>query len=308
MDAPPGLVPFDLAGVAMPPPPDPAAEPEGFVVLAGEDVRLHFHDWGGPAGAAGVLLIPGLASTAWVWAPVARRLVAARHVVVMDLPGHGLSDAPYDGYDPAGFTDGVSAVIDGAGLLDAPGLVIAGHGFGAVVAAWAALRLGDALERLVLVDGGWDAVEETSGLDVDEFLRGLDEPPEIMRSMAAFLGDRRSFDPRTWDADQERAARDVVVETAAGKVVRSVRPHALEASVRAMYAYEPKATLRAVRAPILALVARDDTAGLRDAALEAAAAARVVAGAGAIEVLRFPDAGHNLPRYRPDALTTALLR
>jgi hypothetical protein len=25
-------------------------------------------------------------------------------------------------------------------------------------------------------------------------------------------------------------------------------------------------------------------------------------------VLRFPDAGHNLPRYRPDALTAALLR
>ena len=307
MDAPPGMVPFDLAGAALPPPPDPAAEPEGFVVLIGEDLRLHFHDWGGPAGAAGVLLIPGLASTAWVWAPVARRLRVVRRVIVMDLPGHGLSDAPYDGYDPAGFADGVSAVIDGAGLLDAPGLVIAGHGFGAVVAAWAALRLGDALQRLVLVDGGWDAVEETSGLDVDEFLRGLDEPPEIMRSMGAFLGDRRGFDPRTWDADQERAARDSVVETAAGKVVRSVRPHALEASVRAMYAYQPEAVLGAVRAPILALVARDDTGGLREAALEAVGAARVAAGAGPIEVLRFPDAGHNLPRYRPDALTAALL-
>jgi len=129
-----------------------------------------------------------------------------------------------------------------------------------------------------------------------------------MRSMGAFLGDRRGFDPRTWDADQERAARDSVVETAAGKVVRSVRPHALEASVRAMYAYQPEAVLGAVRAPILALVARDDTGGLREAALEAVGTMRVAAGAGPIEVLRFPDAGHNLPRYRPDALTTALLR
>ena len=106
MDAPPGLVPFDLTGGALPPPPDPAAEPEGFVVLVAEDVRLHFHDWGGPSSAPGVLLIPGLASTAWSWAPVAQRLRAARRVVVMDLPGHGLSDAPFDGYDPAGFAVG----------------------------------------------------------------------------------------------------------------------------------------------------------------------------------------------------------
>ena len=101
MDAPQGLLPFDLAGATSPPAPDPAAEPEGFVVLVGEDVRLHFHDWGGPDDAPGVLLIPGLASTAWVWAPVARRLRAARRVAVMDLPGHGLSDAPYDGLRPS---------------------------------------------------------------------------------------------------------------------------------------------------------------------------------------------------------------
>ena len=31
------------------PAPDPDAEPDGFVVLADGDVRLHFHDWGGPS-------------------------------------------------------------------------------------------------------------------------------------------------------------------------------------------------------------------------------------------------------------------
>src|SRR4051794_17082117 len=171
--------------------PDLALEPEGYVVVVGEDVRLHFHDWGGPPDADGVVLLPGLAATAWVWAPVARRLAGVRRVVVADLRGHGLSDAPLEGYDPATFADDISAVIDGAGLADAPGLVLAGHGFGAVVAAWTALRLGSRLDRLVLVDGGWDEVEASTGLELDEFLRGLDEPPEVMRSMAAFLGDRR---------------------------------------------------------------------------------------------------------------------
>ena len=79
----------------------------------------------------------------------------------------------------------------------------------------------------------------TTDLDVDEFLRGLDEPPEVLRSMDAWLADRRAFDPATWDADQERAARDAVVETAAGHVVRAVRPHVVEAVVRTMFDDDP---------------------------------------------------------------------
>ncbi len=80
-------------------------------------------------------------------------------------------------------------------------------------------------------------VETATGQDVDEFLRGLDEPPEVMRSMTAYLADRRSWDPASWDADQERAARAAVVETPAGRLVLSTRPHALEACVRTMFAY-----------------------------------------------------------------------
>ena len=84
------------------PPPDRAAEPDGFVVVVEPGDRIHFLDWGGGAGPAmpaGVLLIHGLSNTAWSWTPVARRLRAARHVVAMDLRGHGLSDAPTEGYD-----------------------------------------------------------------------------------------------------------------------------------------------------------------------------------------------------------------
>ena len=111
-------------------------------------------------------------------------------------------------------------------------VVLAGHGFGAIVAAAAAGALGPRCAGLVLVDGGWESLEASTGLDVDEFLRGLDEPPEVMRSMTAFLADRAAFDPATWDADQERAARATVVETHAGRVVPVTRPHVLEACVR----------------------------------------------------------------------------
>ena len=289
-------------------PPDLAAEPDGFVVVVDPGDRIHFLDWGG-GGSPGILLIHGLSNTAWSWTPVARRLRAARRVVAMDLRGHGLSDAPTEGYDEVTFAGDVLAVAEGSGLLAAAGdrVVLAGHGFGGIVAAWAAAEIGERCAGLVLVDGGWESIEAASGVDVDEFLRGLDEPPEVMRSMTAYLTDREAFDPATWDADQEKAARATVVETHAGKVVPSTRPHALEASVRAMFRYDPLHTLASVTAPVVALVAAGDETGARAAALADASAARARAGRSRIKAASFDRVGHNLMRYRPDAVSAAIL-
>ena len=291
---------------------DPATEPEGFVVLADGDVRLHFLDWGGPdAGSAApaVLLLPGLLGPAWTWAPVARRLSRVRHVVVADLRGQGLSDSPMSGYDLDTLAADVVAVADGAGLRDgdAP-IVLAGHGFGAIVAAGAAARLGARCAGLVLVDGGFERHGVTAGVDVDEFLRGLDEPPEILRSMTAYLADRRGFDPASWDADQERAALDGVIETAAGHVVRAVRPFVVEAIVRAMFAHDPAPALAAMDAPVIALVALGaGDVEARLAELRRCGEARLAAGRPPIRSSGFPDA-HNLVRYRPAEVTDAILR
>jgi len=293
------------------PPPDPAAEPDGYVVVVEPGDRIHFLDWSGVSapGAPGVLLIHGISSTAWAWTPVARRLRAVRHVVAMDLRGHGLSDAPTEGYDPPTFAGDVLAVAEGSGLLADPAdrIVLAGHGFGAIVAAWTAAEFGDRCAGLVLVDGGWESLEAASGLDVEEFLRGFDEPPEVMRSMASYLADRAAFDPATWDADQVRAAEAAVVETHAGKVVPSTRPHAAQASVRAMFGYDPISTLAAVSAPVVALASADDAEGSRAYALAEASAARAAAGRGRITAASFGRDGHNLMRYRPEAVSAAIL-
>jgi pimeloyl-ACP methyl ester carboxylesterase len=288
--------------------PDRAAVPDGFVVLADGDVRLHFLAWGGPPDADPVLLIPGLLQPAASWTPVARRLAAHRRVAVADLRGHGLSDAPLEGYDLDTLAADAITVAEGAGLTagDAP-LAIAGHGFGAIVAAAAGARLSRRCAGVVLVDGGWERLEMTTGLAVDEFLRGLDEPPEVMRTMAAYLADRRSFDPGSWDTDQERAALDAVVETAAGHVVRAVRPHVVEAVVRTMFGYDPVPVLSAVEAPVTALVAEGaGEAEVRLVELRRTAGARVADGRPAIRVASFPDA-HNLMRYRPDEVGAAIL-
>ena len=295
--------------------PDLALEPDGFVVVAESGDRIHFLDWGGPGGLPGIVAVHGLSQTAWIWAPVARRLGGAngvRRVVSIDLRGHGLSDAPTDdgSYDLPVLGSDVIAAAEGSGLLttddDGSRVVLAGHGFGAIVAATAAIELGGRCAGVVLVDGGWESLEASTGIDVDEFLRGIDEPPEVMRSLAAYLRDRSRFDPATWDADQDRAARATVVETHAGRVVPATRPHALEASVRAMFTYDPIATLAAVSAPIVALIAADDDEGSRARALDAASSARVAAGLDAIERVSFGHDGHNLMRYRPREVAAAI--
>ena len=306
--------PLDPSNV---PEPDVDAEPEGFVVVLEPNDRIHFLDWGGPATAddrsaptPGILLVHGLSATAWSWIAVARRLSRAARTVAMDLRGHGLSDSPTDGYDPESLVEDLVAVAEGSGLLAASDarVVLAGHGFGGIVAAWAAAALGERCAGLVLVDGGLIDVAATTGQDPDEFLRTLDEPPEILRSMTAFLADRRSFDPRSWDADQERAARATVVETHAGRVVPTTRPHALAASVRAMFAYRPTETLPAVSAPIAVLVATDDDDRTAEQGLRAVRAALAAAGRRPPTVHHFPGDGHNLPRYRPGEVAAAILR
>lgn len=295
------------------------------MVESDDGTRIHFLDWGEPAAAPapGVLLIHGVAGAAWAWAPVARRLAGLAHVVAPDLRGHGLSDAPPDGYDLDTLAGDALAVADGAGLLPgagagahapgAPGaaaagsLVVAGHGFGAAVAAACAARLGRACAGLALVDGGWDDTDRIAGITLDEWLRSLEEPPEVLRTMAAFLEDRESYDPASWDADQERAARACVVELPAGRVISSARRHAVERVGETMLAYDPAARLAAVEAPLVVVAARDDEEGTRTTALVRAGAAVVSAGRRPPRYRRFPDDGHNLMRYRPDDVAAAIL-
>jgi pimeloyl-ACP methyl ester carboxylesterase len=293
------------AAVSHVPPADLAAEPDGFVVTVEPNDRIHFLDWGG--SGVGVLLIHGLSSTAWSWVSVARRLRSLRRTVAMDLRGHGLSDAPTAGYDPETLVGDVLAAAEGSGLLATGSVVLAGHGFGAIAAAWAAARLGADCAGLVLVDGGWEDLAASTGLAPDEFLRDLDEPPEVLRSMVAYLADREAFDPVTWDADQDRAARAAVVELPAGRVVPSSRPHAIAGSVAAMFAYKPHETLADVTAPITALVAADDEYGTRTSSLAAVQRSLAAVGRPPIRVATFPNDGHNLLRHRPAEVTAAIL-
>jgi pimeloyl-ACP methyl ester carboxylesterase len=104
-----------------------------------------------------VLLLHGFPELAYSWRKVIPPLAAAGfHVVAPDLRGYGRTtgwDADYDG-DLASFRI-LNAVRDALGLVSAIGYhdaaLVAGHDFGASVAAWCALVRPDAFRSLALM-------------------------------------------------------------------------------------------------------------------------------------------------------------
>ena len=75
-----------------------------------------------------------------------------------------------------------------------------------------------------------------------------------------------------------------------------------------MFRYDPLATLPAVTAPIVALAAADDEAGSRAKAPDGRLGrARGRAGGARIRAASFGHDGHNLMRYRPEAVSAAIL-
>jgi N-formylmaleamate deformylase len=110
-------------------------------------VRLHYLQYG--AGGPTVVVLPGITSPAITWEFVAEQLAGDARVLVLDIRGRGLSDAPPDGY---ALTD---YAADAAGLIAALGLdrpIVLGHSMGARVAMALGALYPEAVGPLIIVD------------------------------------------------------------------------------------------------------------------------------------------------------------
>ena len=97
------------------------------------------------------VLLHGITANARVWDPVAERLARRFHVVAVDQRGHGLSDAPAEGYGPADFAADVRALVD---ALAAGPAVVVGHSLGARNALVTASRHPEVVAACVAIDFG----------------------------------------------------------------------------------------------------------------------------------------------------------
>ncbi len=208
-------------------------------------------------------------------------LRAAAPVVAMDLRGHGLSDAPTETAPTTSpiLAEDVVAVAEGSGPARrrrADRVVLVGHGFGAIVAVEAAGRSARGAPGVVLVDGGWEALEAATGLDVDEFLRGLDEPPEVMRSMTRVprRPARRSIPRRGTPTRSARRARRSSRRTPGGSCRRRGRTRSRPASGRCSRTTRSRRSRPSTRRSSRSSPRPTTSTGARERALAAVDAAR----------------------------------
>jgi pimeloyl-ACP methyl ester carboxylesterase len=253
--------------------------------------RLGIHEWGAP-GAPPALLLHSLAAHAHWWDWVAPRLADRRHVVALDLRGHGASAWAVP---PAYAFDDYAA--DVAGVLEALGwtsALLVGHSLGGYVAARVAATRPERVAAVVLADvlTGWSA-------DLDRGAREQAARPRRAVPSRAEAGARFRLAPPATGAPAERLRH--LGET--GVVER--RPGAWEPAFDPQVFLHPPPDpwgfLPDIRRP--ALVVR----GSGSAIMDAAAALRMTAaipGAALAEIEGF----HHLILDDPDGFAEVVRR
>ena len=124
--------------------------PEGkFLTVNG--VRVHYTDTGGNGPALVLLHGNGMTNEDWQRSGVTERAARNYRVIAFDRPGFGYSDRPKgQPWTPEAQADLIHAALTQIGVTQP---TIAGHSWGALVAAAYATRHPDALRGLVLISG-----------------------------------------------------------------------------------------------------------------------------------------------------------
>jgi pimeloyl-ACP methyl ester carboxylesterase len=202
---------------------------ENFVVI--NQLKLHYLEWGSETDDK-VLLLHGLTGCAASWTPLANHLAEGKHVLALDLRGHGDSQWPrLDNYTTQDFVSDVAGFIES---LDIQEIAVVGHSMGATVAIAYTALYQDRVSRLVIVDMGPEVnqagikrmleqrsirrEEYISLQEVIEYLR-LGDPfanPELLQLEAKYVTKRLPNNKLTWKHDKrldeiigKRGKRDV---------------------------------------------------------------------------------------------------
>jgi N-formylmaleamate deformylase len=125
-----------------------ANAPSAYVKTNG--ITLHYLTYGdeGP-GRPTVVVLPGITSPAITWEFVAEQLVSDARLLVVDIRGRGLSDAPETGYALTDYAADIAGFIEALGL-ERP--VILGHSMGARIAATLGATYPEAVGPMIIID------------------------------------------------------------------------------------------------------------------------------------------------------------
>ncbi len=113
-----------------------------------KDSDLHWIELG---QGSPVVLIHGLNDSLQTWSRVAPLLARNHRVLMLDLPGHGLSGRPDAGYELSWYAGIVSQWLD---AIDVERADVIGHSYGGGVAQWLLLEHRERVRRVGLVAAG----------------------------------------------------------------------------------------------------------------------------------------------------------
>ncbi|GAA2960058.1 MULTISPECIES: alpha/beta hydrolase [Streptomycetaceae] len=126
--------------------------------------------------------------------------LSGRRSLLVDLPGHGISDRPQDfGYTLEDHADALACALDGAGVREAD---LIGHSMGGAVAIVLAHRRPELVRRLVLTEANLDPHPPASAgsssiaaLPEEQFVRGDGFARVLARVGPAWAATMRLADP-----------------------------------------------------------------------------------------------------------------
>jgi N-formylmaleamate deformylase len=250
---------------------------DDFVVLG---TKLHYYRTGGEKPP--LVLLHGITDDGLCWGPVAEVLSAQYDVIMVDVRGHGKSDAPETGYTYVTMATEVAGLITGLGIKKP---AILGASMGAVITLTLASLFPD-LPRVIL----------------------LEDPPPFWNWKTPALGEAESRDALLdWIIDNKRKTRDDLLAE-----VRDSNTHWTDAEMQpwvdAKHRFSLKITelvsvrdavpenflnfLKMITCPVLfiradveqgAVSCEEDVAALKSSVPQ-------------LKVVHIPNAGHNISR------------
>ena len=259
----------------------------GYVETNG--IRMHYYRTGGEKPP--LVLAHGATDDGLCWARVARALEQDFDVSMPDARGHGLSDAPAQGYAAVDHAADLAGLIRGLGL-DQP--AVGGHSMGAGATLQLVADYPELVRSAFLEDPGFRLADEAPGT------RGNERPGAAIRDMVlearqmgreALIARGRARSP-LWDAEEFGPWADAKLR---------VRDEFL-ATMGTRGAYPWQELLAKVTRPLL-LITSDADKGAIVTAQAAAEARRLLPG---LEVKYLPGAGHNIRREQFDAFVATI--
>lgn len=274
-------------------------------------ITLHYTRTGG--NKAALVLAHGVTDNGLCWTPVAQALASDYDVIMVDARGHGLSEAPVDGYDPRTQADDLRGLIVALGLHKP---LVMGHSMGAVTTLVMAALYPELPGAIVLEDPpGWWAntpspIEtddpEQAGARASAVIHGrTNTENEMVMGIRAWFNSLKLKTREQLIAEQRSAApswSEAELEPWA-ESKKQVSEHVFSVfSPNGPQGIAWSSLLRAVSCPALLITADSE----RGAVLPADAAQALKALIPQLRIVHIPGAGHNIRREQFVAFMAAV--